>query len=508
MKSFMRFGNSIGFIVRLFHDTTFLEWALIGVFVIHIISTSYLGVQGSQAWRQSDVYSQILGFQSFKGLSPLSNFFGNIVVYDIPIYQGLIAFIAKLLRVAPLVGVRIVNAAAFVLGSVAMYSVIRKFSAKSPVFYGILFAISPLFVHYYITPLPDLLSIGLSLFCISGAIAGISLDIGFLAAWIAAVLIKSPVPFVFLIFLLSLRVYLSIGKFRPTLISNQALIVYSSVGLIFALIAEKLRSVLMGNSTSAGFAQDPGWYFGTLQQRLSFDIYKNAFFRHFANDIDPSQLGSLIYPALLILILVLLSIAYSICTSRSVLIYYVPCVIAIVIPWLVFTNLYAIHNYYQLPGQVLLTGSASIGLSSSFEKITSFHFKYFSTTKKHLLFAIILILVVMLLPRMGFHSSLAVTSKWKGVESLFRNSNSPIHVYAASSQIRLRDPSIGGRTSSPIILNSTQEILELCRDLPAARLPDNGIAIKGDARVSQCADSIKKRSKSFIEEDQFYAWSN
>jgi hypothetical protein len=91
---------------------------------------------------------------------------------------------------------------------------------------------------------------------------------------------------------------------------------------------------------------------------------------------------------------------------------------------------------------------------------------------------------------------------------LFRNSNSPIHVYAASSQIRLRDPSIGGRTSSPIILNSTQEILELCRDLPAARLPDNGIAIKGDARVSQCADSIKKRSKSFIEEDQFYAWSN
>jgi hypothetical protein len=42
----MRFGNSIGFIVRLFHDTTFLEWALIGVFVIHIISTS-VPVQGS-----------------------------------------------------------------------------------------------------------------------------------------------------------------------------------------------------------------------------------------------------------------------------------------------------------------------------------------------------------------------------------------------------------------------------------------------------------------------------
>lgn len=225
-----------------------------------------------------------------------------------------------------------------------------------------------------------------------------------------------------------------------------------------------------------------------------------------ANDIDSSQLGSLIYPALLVFLFVVLSIVYSIVVSRFVLIYYVPCAIAVITPWLVFTNVYAIHNYYQLPGKVLLIGAASIGLSLSFEQLIWPHFRCFNAIRKNLLFMLTLMLVVMLLPRMGLHSRLAVTSKWKGVESLFRNSNKPIHVYASSSQIRLRNPSIGGFTSSPIILNSKQDILKVCSGLPVSLLPDNGLVIKDDVSISSCAGSIKKNSKSFIEEDEFYAW--
>jgi hypothetical protein len=43
--------------------------------------------------------------------------------------------------------------------------------------------------------------------------------------------------------------------------------------------------------------------------------------------------------------------------------------VSLVVPWVVFTNLYLLHDYYQLPGQFLLVGGVAISLSEALGKL-------------------------------------------------------------------------------------------------------------------------------------------
>lgn len=501
-SSFWRLHSSADHLRCIFQSISLLEWSLIGLFVAHILSTSYLGVQGSHSWRQSDVYSQILGFESFKGLTPFSNFFSRRAIYDIPIYQAIIIAVSRCFGVASLVGIKIVNAVSFVFASAGFYSIIRRFSPSSTTVLAALIAVSPLFIHYYTTPFPDLLSISLAIFCVSGFIAGQSLDFAFVFIWILAVLIKSPVPFVFLLFALGVYFCLFLMKSRVFMLAKWSLAFYSISGVFAAYIAEKIRSSAMGVASNGGFAQNPLYYFGDAQQRLTLSLYKQIISRHLFNDLNAANVGWFYYLTILGTVIFIVALVYSTMVNRSLLIYYVPCAVAIIMPWIVFSNLYYKHNYYQIPGQFLLLGAIAIAFSVVIDALLRSS-SYLIASRTLIPSWTVVFAVALLIPRMSFHSDLAYTNQWKAAKSVLRESQDRVYLYGAP---REDDPRIGGFIENPIESAKIEDLYEVCKNRSASSLPNNGIILKPVAIMGDCLAWIKNVSKTFVDEDNYWMW--
>jgi hypothetical protein len=86
---------------------------ILGFGVVSIISASYTGLNGAHVWRQSDVYSQILGMLGQPGLGPFDNFAGENSVFDIPVHQAIVAALTAITDSEPLLVVRIFGAALY-----------------------------------------------------------------------------------------------------------------------------------------------------------------------------------------------------------------------------------------------------------------------------------------------------------------------------------------------------------------------------------------------------------
>jgi hypothetical protein len=186
-------------LVGLYSSLSWFQWAVIASILAHILTTAYLGIHGSHVWRQADSYAHILGFLQEEGLSPLQNFWGVRRIYDIPVYQLIVALLSTTLHLEPLAAARLLNCFLHSLSAVAGIYIVRRFTTRGGTAFLVLFSASPHFLHYYTTPLPDILSIALSLVCLAAILSGPSLHPALLLFWIIAVLIKSPIPFVFLL---------------------------------------------------------------------------------------------------------------------------------------------------------------------------------------------------------------------------------------------------------------------------------------------------------------------
>lgn len=93
---------------RLSYNLSYGEIVLILFFVliatVYILTGAYIGVTGSHTWRQADVYGHILGFMQYKNFQPFDSFImGKRAIFDIPIYQWIIAKTALLTHFDPLV---------------------------------------------------------------------------------------------------------------------------------------------------------------------------------------------------------------------------------------------------------------------------------------------------------------------------------------------------------------------------------------------------------------------
>ena len=75
-----------------------------------ILSKSLAPINGDHSWRQADAYAQILGMMGRRGLGPLSTFDGPPAMFDVPLYQALVAGLALVTGAEPLVVVRFVDA--------------------------------------------------------------------------------------------------------------------------------------------------------------------------------------------------------------------------------------------------------------------------------------------------------------------------------------------------------------------------------------------------------------
>ena len=143
--------------------------------VVYIASSAYLGINGHASWRQALTYGHILGFTGDKGFMPFDLFTlssGARFVFDMPLYQYLIAKASLLTGGDPLVMARFVNLVLWLLTAFAGYGLCRALSAapasRAPsasagTAFFLLLATSPLVLHYYSVPLPDTMALALAL---------------------------------------------------------------------------------------------------------------------------------------------------------------------------------------------------------------------------------------------------------------------------------------------------------------------------------------------------------
>ena len=246
--------------------------------VLGVVSLLYLaaglqtGLNGNQVWRQADSYAQTLGFLGFKDMQPLQVFNGGVQVFDMPVYQLLVVAITKFTHADPLVISRIVNMGFWVVLLVGGYVIAERVLAGSGLWFVALVTTSPLLLHYYSAPIPDAMCLSLSIagaavfLALPGrpAVAGASALIG------VSAFMKSPIAFVVVVFLV-LRVLIAAdrGGRRASVLRLAPVLATALVG---AAGAEQVRKAIM-HTSDGGFAQDPSWYFGTLQERVSGDYW-------------------------------------------------------------------------------------------------------------------------------------------------------------------------------------------------------------------------------------------
>ena len=143
--------------------------ACVLVAVVYIASAAHLGIGGDHRFRQALTYGHILGFTGDKGFTPFDLFTltwrEGRFVFDMPLYQYLVAKASLLAGSDPLVMTRYVNLALWLLTAFAGYWFSKALSATATagVAFIFLFSTSPLILHFYSAPMPDLLAIALAM---------------------------------------------------------------------------------------------------------------------------------------------------------------------------------------------------------------------------------------------------------------------------------------------------------------------------------------------------------
>ncbi|MEW5823684.1 MAG: hypothetical protein AB1766_04965 [Pseudomonadota bacterium] len=320
---------------------------------IYIVGSAYVGLNGTHVWRQSDVYAQILGFYDPSGFSVFMDFLGKRIAYDIPLYQWGVGGLARVLHVDPLVFSHYVNL--ILWGVVLLYGArfVELFDGQGKYFFPVVFLVSPLYLHYFSVPLPDVMvlsfSVVASFYYLSGASVWTRRIIPSGLFFVAA-LVKSPVAFVFVVFLFVHG--LMTGKWRQIFSPKNWLWLFPFLmALVGAVAAELLRKKILGTDVS-GFAQDPAWYFGTMGLRLDPQFWKVIFQRLL--DTAPNAVLGYFY-------LFIIGVAFFTGLRRDILI---PVVVAFFSGWLVFSNVNYYHDYYQIPMVFVFFVLVSMAFSS------------------------------------------------------------------------------------------------------------------------------------------------
>lgn len=355
------------------------QWALLAIALIgfsYIVGSSYLGLNSHHPWRQTDVYGHILGFTETRGISPYELFPGsqegepsrdggtwNKRVYDIPIYQYLIAKISQMTGSDPLVATRYVNLLLWLLTVAAGYRLCTALGGRpsAGLLYVLFLSISPIVLYWHSVPFPTIMSLAFSL-------AGILLFHTFNRGWkgflwalpflLVATLIKSPVPFVFVVFY---SVYVAVNRVpgrvepigRDTAVGYVPSVTLLITLLASALFAEQLRDVLAGGGRGYLSPDARQWYFGTLELRTSADFWHRIWVH--LEWWGPSPFGA-IY-------LLVVTTALAVKRDKQLLAVTVACIAAFFSGWLVFANVYYVHDYHQLPLAVIAFLSMAVSLS-------------------------------------------------------------------------------------------------------------------------------------------------
>ena len=475
---------------KIFFDNIFFFLLLLGAF--SIIGSSYVGLNGNHVWRQSDAYSQILGFMGIKGIMPLSDFFGKTAIYDMPIYQYLVARISDLLKAEPLVVSKYFN---FLFWLILLQSgglIADKFEKGSAVIFWILVSTSPLFLHYYATPLPDVMAVSLSVMAVAILILknnNTKFALVAVALFIIAALIKSPIPFVFLVFygVYLLVFYESAHNCRRFYLINGLVFVTS---LVSALTAEAIRKVIL-NTNVAGFSQDPVWYFGTFKNRINAELWHMVYVRI-------TQATSFRITAIILFVTIVI---YIFIQQKNAIRNLAPFIIAFFSGWLTFTNLYYVHDYYQLPSMVVFFVASSIVVHFLIKWLNDK--KWVSAVKRTgcSFSEIIVIALVLLTPFIMLKMPKISKYETENIYDSIRYALRDLKEFVWITD-QLDDPIIGGLTKTKFKVVNKNDLEKNCEQILSS---NTAVLINGE---SSCLKEHKVSATTYIEDAGYQLYVN
>ncbi len=455
-----------------------------GFAVVSIISASYVGLNGNHVWRQSDVYSQILGMLGQAGLGPLDMFYGDPGIFDIPIYQAIVAGLSAITGGEPLLIVRIFGAVLFVITVFAGAKIAEAVEPGTGLVLAALLATSPLYLHYFATPLPDLLA----LTCSTVAVMLLLVSTGDGAPyWIAlslltiGALIKAPVPFVFLAFYLTW----TLTNRRSTLSGNTSWIRVG--GLLMTPLLAAIGSELVRFRVNGAF--DFGWYLGSPAERISPHTWEWA--KAYTGEAFAFPWLAFAAAAALVLYLVLRRFE-----GFKLLL---PLGVGFASGWLVFTPPYVTHDYYGLPTTFMLFMAVSIALRNLVGPVAQ---------RVELLSKAGPILVVLAVPLMIVYghkiSSYSVTSEGEAMRFILRDVEH--FVYVSNEDPEDWSPVVGGRAAKPFIPVSPGEFERSCMEILHH---ERAVVInRSDVEdASQCLSSIRESAVSFVKGPRYQVLS-
>ena len=341
------------------------------VAIVTIVETAYLGINGSHSFRQADVYGHILGILEQRNFESFDLFatripWGTKAVFDIPLYEYSVATISWALNKDPLVSVRYFNLVIWIITAASGYAICRQLTNQlAAILFVVFVSTSRVYLHYYSVPMPDVLAIALSLCAILVLIhnnTSLWRYVAALALVVLAAMVKSPVPFVFLVFLAILKfqdIHVNGMYSKENLQSHSRFFLFLFLCLLFTVAVEYYRGLLM-DSTGSGSGHLWKWYFGSVDLRLSLSFWKEILSRS-----DQWLSGFFI-----VFIVVQVSVYrwfYSE-TNKKIL---VAALAAFFSGWLIFSNVYKIHNYYQLPVGIIMFISLASSISCLIQGLVS-----------------------------------------------------------------------------------------------------------------------------------------
>ncbi len=458
---------------------------------ISIIETSFLGINGHHTFRQADAYGNILGILGEKNFNLFDLFsdrapWGERAVFDLPIYQYLVATVSHSLGKDSLVAVRYVNLFLWIITAFFGFRVCNNIGYRfgGLIFVG-LFSSSPLFLHYFSVPLPDNFAIALSVMATAFLLDDNRTWHSFLFAFSLIALasaVKSPVPFVFIVFSATYLILLTseTEKQQPVTRFQQHKYIFAFLisCLLVVILLEYYRGLLMAAIGSKS-THSWNWYFGSIELRLSSGFWHEMSTR-FNHWVPPYYLY------------IFLTIsAISLCGERKMknVGALISAVFAFLAGWLIFSNVYKIHDYYQLPVAVVIFMSFSVSASHLIS--ISIKQKWLSSNMT-LIFPMVLVLALLIqLNNQDSYSVKVRANFYKAVEYSLRNDNIFLLVRKISD-----DPTVGGLVSTKFLGISPEEFEGNCN-----KYLSQYRSILVESSKSECLESAKMSATSYFADD-------
>ena len=434
----------------------------------YIISASYLGLSETRLTKQADVYGHILGWMGFKNFAPFDLFnpsavrsgSGGKAIWNGQAYEFIVAKISIFLNSNPLVVVRFVNFFCWLPVAYCGFLLARAFSGSiAGIVFVFLLATSPLFLFYASVPHPDMMAVAFSIIAITLLyFKGINwravlYAFPFLAL---ATFIKSPIPFVFLLFYGS---FIALNLNVRSLLTRNAIIQYAPLAvmltalLVLAFFFEQLRSILMHGVGLSGLFSGPQRTFGLgkyFSLRFSGDFWSLIW--------DRLKIAGPFNFALVYLAVIL--IANIVKREKRHLTLTVSALTAFFGGWLIFSPLYYAHDYYQLPVMTIIFLSFAISFSYLINALLA---KISDQNRRQQAYAAILFALI---PFSSYQvlaqNSLGQRSRvnfYSGLEYALRDENVFLHV----SDLKIEDPRQGGLFSTKFYRTPFSEFESNCQ---------------------------------------------